>query len=108
VHIPPLETPRSPERDQPTSWYNIETTAIRGFLTRQVFLSKVVYCFSFKQDRESSSHLNIPSKPTEEDDQRDVKKSQAPVSTRNPTTKVPFSTKEDELLIKLKQEKNRP
>jgi hypothetical protein len=100
VDISRLETPPSPERDQPTSWYNKETIAIRGFLTRQVFLSKVVYCFSSKQDRESSSHFHIPSKPTGEDDQRDVKKSQAPVSTRNSKTKVPFSTKEDEACVR--------
>lgn len=86
---------------------DIETIPIRGFLTRKILLSKVVYSITF-EERNDGTCLHepggIPSDCDREAQRRKLplqKSSQIGKSNRKPRA----LSKDDELLIKLKEER---
>ncbi|CAI7626087.1 unnamed protein product [Penicillium pancosmium] len=90
-----------------SSLSDMETIPIRGFLTREILLSKVVYSITFEERNESTcsqEHSGTPPDCVREAQRRKIsrqKRSQVGKSNRQPRT----LSKDDELLIELKEER---
>ncbi|KAJ5183245.1 hypothetical protein N7492_000861 [Penicillium capsulatum] len=91
-----------------TSLHDVETIPIRGFLTRQVLLSKVVYSVSFEEQREHTCY-NGPEKPPADLEDRSTHPHAGAKrgSAKRPRTGIlnTISRKDDQLLIKLKEQR---
>ncbi|KAF3398260.1 hypothetical protein F1880_005619 [Penicillium rolfsii] len=92
-----------------TSLQDIQTIPIRGFLTRQTFLSRVIYSCTFEEDRQPSCpHGPTKAAPAYEESLDKT------VHTTQPSNKKPsvratrFLPDEDELLIELKEKRSLP
>ncbi|KAJ5642715.1 hypothetical protein N7490_006715 [Penicillium lividum] len=91
----------------PRSLQDTETIAVRGFLTRQMFLSRVVYSFTFEEQREQSDMKDLAKAPTASD--KEIRKECSKKSkTRKPkannaTTGTRVLREDDRLLIELKE-----
>ena len=100
------------DQTSPTSLHDIETIPIRGFLTRQVLLSRVIYSVTFKE-RAEYSYTQRSGRATsyyenkigsQHSKQPPQKGSRAGKST-GPTRVL---SKDDQLLIELKEERSLP
>ncbi|KAF7590257.1 hypothetical protein BBP40_003095 [Aspergillus hancockii] len=99
---------------QPTELQDIETIPVRGYLTRQVLLSRVVYSFTFEEDRRtdlllSNKSTRSPSQDKDEGRQSGFKAC-SPSKSSGCTTgrRAVVLSKEDKLLMKLKQKDHLP
>lgn len=94
-----------------TGLHDIETIPIRGYLTRQVFLSEVVYSCTFHEERDRSSPHSTRH-PINSDHQCQSRISKVPSLDRptSPSTagRSRFLPEEDDLLIDLKERRNLP
>ena len=92
-----------------TSMHDVETISVRGFLTRQVLLSKVVYSVTFEEQREHNCY-NGPNRTSADLEDRSThsharaKRGSAKRSQRGILNSVSLS-KDDQLLIKLKEQR---
>ncbi|EPS29035.1 hypothetical protein PDE_03981 [Penicillium oxalicum 114-2] len=91
-----------------TTLQDIQTIPVRGFLTRQIFLSRVIYSCTFEEDRQHFCPHG-PTKAPECDESLDKTG-----HTKRPSNKKPsahasrFLPAEDELLIELKEKRSLP
>ncbi|KAJ5330582.1 hypothetical protein N7476_000365 [Penicillium atrosanguineum] len=97
----------SEEQEFPTSLRDTETIAVSGFLTRQIFLSRVVYSFTFQEQREqscSNERTKGPRANDKEVHEESSKKSKArKPKANNASTGARVLSEDDLLLIKLKE-----
>ncbi|KAJ6038141.1 hypothetical protein N7499_003481 [Penicillium canescens] len=91
-----------------TSLQDIQTIPIRGFLTRQMFLSRVIYSCTFEEDRQ----LACPHEPTKAptyEESLDRARHTPQSSNKKPSAHATrFLPAEDELLIELKEKQSLP
>jgi hypothetical protein len=100
--------PQMPRDRHPvSSLSDIETIPIRGFLTREILLSKVVYSITF-EERTEHTCLQEPDK-TPPDCERKAQRRKLPRQKNHKVGKLirpaQILSKDDELLIELKEEK---
>ncbi|EAW20721.1 SANT/Myb-like DNA-binding domain-containing protein [Aspergillus fischeri NRRL 181] len=98
---------------QTTGLQDIETIPVRGYLTRQVLLSRVVYSFTFEEDRTTDLLLNKSTRSTLEDQGDGLQSGYSARSNRKPSgcatsRRVAVLSEEDKLLMKLKQKDHLP
>ena len=90
------------------SLQDIETIPVRGFLTRQTFLSSVVYSCTFEEDRQPSCPHG-PAKPPAYSENLDQIGRTKQLSSKKPTAHATrFLPDEDELLVDLKERRCLP
>lgn len=88
---------------------NLETIPIRGFLTREILLSKVVYSVTFEEHKMHACVQESGETPQNRENESQHKKQ--PYRKGPPGRKQTRSTvlsKDDQLLIELKEEKGLP
>jgi hypothetical protein len=93
---------------QATGLQDIETIPVRGYLTRQVLLSRVVYSFTFEEDRTTDRLLNKSTRRPSEDQGDSLQSGYRARRNRKPSgcatgRRVAVLSEEDKLLIKLKE-----
>jgi hypothetical protein len=98
---------------QTTGLQDIETIPVRGYLTRQVLLSRVVYSFTFEEDRTTDLLLNKSTRSPSEDQGDGLQSGYRARRSRNPSgcatgRRVAVLSEEDKLLLKLKQKDDLP
>lgn len=98
---------------QTTGLRDIETIPVRGYLTRQVLLSRVVYSFTFEEDRTTELLLNKSTRRPSEDQGDGLQSGYRARRNRKPSgcatsRRVAVLSDEDKLLIKLKQKDDLP
>jgi hypothetical protein len=97
----------SEEQEFPTSLQDTETIAVSGFLTRQILLSRVVYSFTFEEQREqsrSNERTKGPRSGDKEVHEESFKKSKArKPKANNTSTGARVLSEDDLLLIELKE-----
>ena len=97
----------SEEQEFPTSLRDTETIAVSGFLTRQIFLSRVVYSFTFEEKGEQScpnEWTKGPRASEKEVHEESSKKSKArKPKANNASTGAQVLSEHDRLLIELKE-----
>ncbi|PKX96261.1 uncharacterized protein P174DRAFT_509554 [Aspergillus novofumigatus IBT 16806] len=99
---------------QPTGLQDIETIPIRGYLTRQVLLSRVVYSFTFEEDTRTDLLLSNKSRRSPSQDQDEGRQSGFKACSTSKSSgcttdrRVAVLSKEDKLLMKLKQKDHLP
>jgi hypothetical protein len=95
-----------------TSLRDIETIPVRGFLTRQILLSKVVYSFTVEEQFEHSyvrASARILSDSRKQVGSRPIKPHHPEVSRAGATNRSNrFLSEDDQLLIKLKEDRGLP
>ncbi|KGO76320.1 hypothetical protein PITC_018430 [Penicillium italicum] len=96
----------------PTSLHDIETIPIRGFLTRQILLSRVIYSVTFEEQAEHSCSQRSGRATSHYENKIGCQHSKQPPQkgsragkTTGPTR---FLSKDDQLLIELKEEWSLP
>lgn len=91
----------------PTSLQDTETIAVRGFLTREIFLSRVVYSFTFEEQREQSDSRDRANVPIASDNEickeSSKKRKTRKIKAYNATTGTRLLREDDRLLIELKE-----
>ncbi|KAF4221643.1 hypothetical protein CNMCM6457_001794 [Aspergillus fumigatiaffinis] len=98
---------------QTTGLQDIETIPVRGYLTRQVLLSRVVYSFTFEEDRTTDLLLNNSTRRPSEDQGDGLQSGYRARRNCNPSgcatsSRVAALSEEDKLLMKLKQKDHLP
>ncbi|KAF4234191.1 hypothetical protein CNMCM8980_004041 [Aspergillus fumigatiaffinis] len=98
---------------QITGLQDIETIPVRGYLTRQVLLSRVVYSFTFEEDRTTDLLSNESTRSPSEDQDDSLQSGHKARSNRRPSgyatgRRVTVLSEEDKLLMKLKQKDHLP
>jgi hypothetical protein len=98
---------------QTTGLQDIETIPVRGYLTRQVLLCRVVYSFTFEEDRTTDLLLNKSTRSPSEDQGDDPQSGYRARKNRNPSgcatgRHVAVLSEEDKRLLKLKQKDDLP
>ncbi|CDM37292.1 Homeodomain-like [Penicillium roqueforti FM164] len=95
-----------------TSLHDIETIPIRGFLTRQILLSRVIYSVTFEEQAEHScsqrsgrATSQYKNKIGSQHSKQTSQKGSRAGKTTGPTR---FLSKDDQLLIELKEERSLP
>ncbi|KAF3008249.1 hypothetical protein E8E15_001784 [Penicillium rubens] len=91
-----------------TSLQDIQTIPVRGFLTRQTFLSRVIYSCTFQEDRQPSyphGPTKVPAYDKNLDNTRHATQSS---SKKQPARASRFLPDEDDRLIELKEERGLP
>jgi hypothetical protein len=91
-----------------TSLQNIQTIPIRGFLTRETFLSGVIYSCTFEEDRRSSCSHGPTKGPAREESSEKSGRTTQPNNKKPSARATRFLPDEDELLIKLKEKRSLP
>lgn len=93
-----------------TSMQDIHTIPVRDFLTRQTFLSRVVYSCTFEEDRQPSCpHKPTPTKSPLHDENLDKMGQPTLPSRKKPSAHATrFQPDEDELFIELKERRTLP
>ncbi|KAJ5178954.1 hypothetical protein N7492_002164 [Penicillium capsulatum] len=95
-----------------TTLHDVETIPVRGFLTRQVLFSKIVYSVTFEEQREHTCYNGLNRTPTNSED-----KSIHPyIEAKRGSPKRPRAgilnrrslSKDDQLLIELKEQQQLP
>ncbi|KAJ5612014.1 hypothetical protein N7510_005208 [Penicillium lagena] len=102
----------SEDQTHTTSLQNTETIPVRGFLTRQIFLSRVVYSFTFEEERsntcshkwDEASALSENKLGTRYSKHKKPKKPQV----SNATAGTRYLSEDDRILIELKEKQNLP
>ncbi len=91
-----------------TSLQDMQTIPIRGFLTRQTFLSRVIYSCTFEEDRQTAClHEPTIAPAYEESLEKTAHTTQR--SNKKPSAHATrFLPDEDELLIELKEKRSLP
>jgi hypothetical protein len=92
---------------------DIETIPVRGYLTRQVLLSRVVYSFTFEEDRTTALLSNESTRSPSEDQGDGLRCGYRARSNRRPSgcatsRRAAVLSEEDKLLMKLKQKDHLP
>jgi hypothetical protein len=90
-----------------TSLQDIQTIPIRGFLTRQTILSRVIYSCTFEEDRRHSC-VHEPTKNPECEESLDKERRTTRPSNKKPSANASCFLPEDELLIELKEKRGLP
>ncbi|KAJ5475671.1 hypothetical protein N7539_007958 [Penicillium diatomitis] len=91
-----------------TSFQDMQTIPIRGFLTRETFLSRVIYSCTFEEDRQPSCpHKQTKARAYEESLDK-TGHTTHPSNKKASTRATRFLPDEDELLIELKEKRNLP
>ncbi|KAJ5775793.1 uncharacterized protein N7511_000804 [Penicillium nucicola] len=91
-----------------TSLQDMQTIPIRGFLTRQIVLSRVIYSCTFEEDRQRSCPHGLTKAPVYEESS-DKTGHTTPPSNKEPSPRATrFSPDEDKLLIELKEKRSLP
>ncbi|EKV15763.1 hypothetical protein PDIG_13060 [Penicillium digitatum PHI26] len=100
------------DQPSPTSLHDIETIPIRGFLTRQISLSRVIYSVTFEEQAEHScsqrsgrATSHYENKIGSQHSKQPPQKGPRAGKTTGPTR---FLSKDDQLLIELKEERSLP
>lgn len=100
------------DQTSPTSLHDIETIPIRGFLTRQILLSRVIYSVTFEEQAEHScsqrsgrATSHYENKIGSQHSKQPPQKGSRAGKTTGPTR---FLSKDDQLLIELKEERSLP
>ncbi|KZN94242.1 hypothetical protein EN45_044320 [Penicillium chrysogenum] len=100
------------DQTSPTSLHDIETIPIRGFLTRQILLSRVIYSVTFEEQTEHSctqrsrrATSHYENKIGSQHSKQPPQKGSRAGKTTGPTR---FLSKDDQLLIELKEERSLP
>ncbi|KAH2484046.1 hypothetical protein KXW70_007806, partial [Aspergillus fumigatus] len=98
---------------QITGLQDIETIPVRGYLTRQVLLSRVVYSFTFEEYRTTDLLLTKSTRSPSEDQDDGLQNGHKAHSNRRPSgcatgRRVAVLSEEDKLLLKLKQKEHLP
>ncbi|CRL28795.1 unnamed protein product [Penicillium camemberti] len=100
------------DQSSPTSLHDIETIPIRGFLTRQILLSRVIYSVTFEEQAEHSCSQRSGRATSHHENKIGSQHSKQPPQkgsragkTTGPTR---FLSKDDQLLIELKEERSLP
>ncbi|KAI2676872.1 hypothetical protein LCP963914a_8167 [Penicillium roqueforti] len=100
------------DQTSPTSLHDIETIPIRGFLTRQVLLSRVIYSVTFEEQAEHSCSQrsgrvtpHYGNKIGSQHSKQPPQKGSRAGKTTRPTR---ILSKDDQLLIELKEERSLP
>ena len=100
----------SEAQEFPTSLRDTETIAVSGFLTRQIFLSRVVYSFTFEEQREQSCSNEWTKGPRASDKEvheESSKKSKArKPKANNASTGAQVLSEDDRRLIELKEKRD--
>jgi hypothetical protein len=91
-----------------TSLQDIQTIPVRGFLTRQTFLSRVVYSCTFEEDRQPSCPHRPRQAPAYDEDLDKTGHTTRPSSKKPLAHATRFLPDEDELLIELKEKRSLP
>ncbi|KAJ5111871.1 hypothetical protein NUU61_001501 [Penicillium alfredii] len=90
-----------------TSLQDIETIPVRVFLTRQTFLSKVVYSCTFEEDRQPCSH-GTSKAPSYSENMGQNGHTEQLSNRRSSARTTRFLPVEDELLVELKERRCLP
>ncbi|KAF3399819.1 hypothetical protein F1880_008348 [Penicillium rolfsii] len=91
-----------------TNLQDVQTISIRGFLTRQTFLLRIIYSCTFEEDRQPSCP-NGPPKALACEESLDKTRRTTKPSNRKPSAYATrFLPDEDELLIELKEKQSLP
>ncbi|KAJ5907322.1 hypothetical protein N7495_000004 [Penicillium taxi] len=100
------------DQTSPTSLHDIETIPIRGFLTRQILLSRVIYSVTFEEQAEHScsqrSGRATPHHGNKIGSQHSKKPPQKGSRAGKTTRPTRILSKDDQLLIELKEERSLP
>ncbi|KAJ5123990.1 uncharacterized protein N7515_007815 [Penicillium bovifimosum] len=91
-----------------TSLQDIQTIPIRGFLTRQTFLSRVIYSCTFEEDRQLSCPHERTKAPAYEESLDRAGHTTQPSNKKPSAHATRFLPAEDELLIELKEKRSLP
>ncbi|KAJ6045597.1 uncharacterized protein N7446_012461 [Penicillium canescens] len=91
-----------------TSLQDIQTIPIRGFLTRQTFLSRVIYSCTFEEDRQLSCPHEPTKAPAYEESLDRAGHTPQPSNKKPSAYATRFLPAEDELLIELKEKRSLP
>lgn len=94
-----------------SSLSDIETISIRGFLTRQIFLSKVIYSITFEEKFEHSCSQGSVRAPVYHDNEvsnQHKKQAHRKGSSARRAAGTRFLPEDDQLLIELKEERGLP
>lgn len=96
----------------PTSLHDTETVSIRGFLTRQIGLSRVIYSVTFEEQTEHPCSHRSGGTTSHYENKIGSKHSKQPPQKRQRAGKMTGPTrslsKDDQLLIELKENRNLP
>ncbi|KAJ5367845.1 hypothetical protein N7541_001786 [Penicillium brevicompactum] len=100
------------DQTSPTRLHDLETIPIRGFLTRQIHLSRVIYSVTFEEQAEYSCSQRSDRATSHYENKIDSQHSKQPPQKGSragkPTGPTRFPSKDDQLLIKLKEERSLP
>ncbi|KAJ5723913.1 hypothetical protein N7488_001948 [Penicillium malachiteum] len=91
-----------------TSLQNIQTIPIRGFLTRETFLSRVIYSCTFEEDRQPSCQHGPTKAPAYGEGLDRTGHTTQPSNKKPSAHATRFLPSEDELLIELKEKRSLP
>lgn len=91
-----------------TSLQDMQTIPIRGFLTRQTFLSRVIYSCTFEEDRQPPCPYEQTKARTYEESLDKKGHTTHPRNKKASTRATRFLPDEDELLIELKEKRSLP
>lgn len=103
---------QSEYRAHTTSLRDTETIPVRGFLTRQTFLSRILYSFTFEEERSNTCPHGRDKASALGQNKVDTRYSKHNKSKRsrvsNTTARTSYSSEDDQKLIDLKENKNLP
>ena len=91
-----------------TGLQDMQTIPVRGFLTRQMFLSRVIYSCTFEEDRQPSCPHGPTKAPTCEESLDKTGHTMQPSNKKTSVHAARFMPDEDELLIELKEKRSLP
>jgi hypothetical protein len=91
-----------------TSLQDMQTIPIRGFLTRQLLLSRVIYSCTFQEDRQPSCPHGPTKGPAHDKNLDNTRHATQSSRKRQPARASRFLPDEDDRLIELKEERGLP
>lgn len=93
------------DKKHPSSLSDIETIPVRGFLTRQILLSRVVYSVTFDEQAEHACFSEFPDRVPSRRENEDVSLYEQPrqKASRPRPRSIKFLSEDDQLLIDLKE-----
>ncbi|KAJ6136937.1 hypothetical protein N7497_012189 [Penicillium chrysogenum] len=91
-----------------TSLQDIQTIPVRGFLTRQTILSRVIYSCTFQEDRQASCPHGPTKGPAYDKNLDNTRHATQSSSKKQPARATRFLPDEDDRLIELKEQRGLP
>ncbi|CAG7936660.1 unnamed protein product [Penicillium nalgiovense] len=91
-----------------TNLQDIQTIPVRGFLTRQTFLSRVIYSCTFQEDRQASCPHGPTKGPAYDKNLDNTRHATQSSSKKQPARATRFLPDEDDRLIELKEQRGLP